>query len=347
MTTYKEDLEIRQIISIDKLLDNMPDFVYEFIKGIEHTTAPSTRLNYLYDLRLFLTFLTSTILNNKKIMDITLSDLQRLSTRNIEKFMIYITSYETTNSAGNKVQYQNRNISKARKLATIKSMFKYLNKRNKIDTNPATLIDMPKQTKKVIVKLDTDEIPKLLNVIETGQGLTPKALHYQDKTRLRDIAMVSLMLGTGIRVSECVGININDVNLQKSEVTITRKGGNQTIIYFGLEVKEALLNYYKERKLRQKDNPDGPLFLSLQKRRISIRMVEILIKKYSVKITKMKKITPHKLRSTYGTYLYQQTGDIYLVADLLGHKDINTTQKYYASMSEEKRKGAVNIVKLH
>ena len=80
--------------------------------------------------------------------------------------------------------------------------------------------------------------------------------------------------------------------------------------------------------------------------RISVRNVEVLVKKYARIVTTVKKITPHKLRSTYGTELYKETGDIYLVADVLGHKDVNTTRKHYAALEEERRRKAGRIVKL-
>ena len=91
---------------------------------------------------------------------------------------------------------------------------------------------------------------------------------------------------------------------------------------------------------------ENALFLSLQNKRISVRAVEKLVKKYSSLVTNLKKITAHKLRSTYGTSLYRETGDIYLVADVLGHKDVNTTRKHYAAIEEERRRKAANAVKL-
>ena len=161
------------------------------------------------------------------------------------------------------------------------------------------------------------------------------------------MAILTLLLGTGIRVSECVGIDINDIDFKNSGIKIRRKGGNETIIYFGEEVEEALLDYIEERKLIIPITGDeNALFLSLQKRRISVRAVENLVKKYSSLVTHLKKITPHKLRSTYGTALYKETGDIYLVADVLGHKDVNTTKKHYAAIEDERRKKARNAVKL-
>lgn len=91
---------------------------------------------------------------------------------------------------------------------------------------------------------------------------------------------------------------------------------------------------------------ENALFLSLQNKRISVRSVELLVKKYAKTVTSLKKITPHKLRSTYGTTLYQETGDIYLVADVLGHKDVNTTKKHYAAQNEERKRYAATVVKL-
>jgi len=145
-------------------------------------------------------------------------------------------------------------------------------------------------------------------------------------------------------VSECVGIDINHINFDINGIKIVRKGGNEEIVYFGDEVREVLLNYLKTKG----DVPqEGALFLSMQNKRISTRAVQNLVKKYSdVALSGFKNISPHKLRSTYGTTLYQETGDIYLVASVLGHKNVDTTRKHYAKMDENRRRQAANIVKL-
>ncbi|MFR6563101.1 MAG: tyrosine-type recombinase/integrase [Eubacterium ventriosum] len=151
-----------------------------------------------------------------------------------------------------------------------------------------------------------------------------------------------------MRVSECVGIDINDIDFKNSGIKIRRKGGNETVIYFGEEVENALLDYLEERKLIvPQDGHENALFLSLPEKtyRCTCRR-ENLVKKYSSLVTNLKKITPHKLRSTYGTALYKETGDIYLVADVLGHKDVNTTKKHYAAIEDERRRKARNAVKL-
>ena len=114
--------------------------------------------------------------------------------------------------------------------------------------------------------------------------------------------------------------------------------------YFGPEVEKALKKYVTVREnITALAGHEHALFYSTQRKRIGVQAVENLVKKYSRAITTTKKITPHKLRSTYGTALYKDTGDIRLVSDVLGHKDINTTAKHYAAMEEEHRKLAATI----
>ena len=159
--------------------------------------------------------------------------------------------------------------------------------------------------------------------------------------------MITLLLGTGIRVSECVGLDLNDVDFKNNGIKVVRKGGNEMIVYFGEEVESALRDYLEVREgITPIAGHENALFLSTQRKRIGIKAVENLVKKYASQITGTKKITPHKLRSTYGTALYQETGDIYLVADVLGHKDVNTTKKHYAAMDDQRRRKAASAVRL-
>ena len=170
---------------------------------------------------------------------------------------------------------------------------------------------------------------------------------YNKLTKTRDIAILTLLLGTGIRVSECVGLNIEDIDFDTNGFKITRKGGAQTVLYFSEEVATSLQNYLKERLSNEFVSPEEhALFLSIQNKRIGVRAVEQLVKKYSQDCIPLKHITPHKLRSTYGTNLYRETGDIYIVADVLGHRDVNTTKKHYAAISEDSRRKVANVVKL-
>ena len=183
--------------------------------------------------------------------------------------------------------------------------------------------------------------------LKEGEKLTKSQLKYHNKTKLRDIALLTLLLGTGIRVSECVGLDIADVDFKNNGIKIRRKGGYETVIYFGGEVADALYDYLEKRyHVIPLEGHENALFLSMQNRRITVRAVENLVKKYASNVTGLKKITPHKLRSTYGTALYQETGDIYLVADVLGHKDVNTTRKHYAALEDSRRRMAAKAVHL-
>ena len=215
-------------------------------------------------------------------------------------------------------------------MSALRSFYGYYFKHRIIQKNPTLLVDMPKLHDKAIIRLDTDEVALLLDFVESaGEHLTGQALNYYKKTRDRDIAILTLLLGTGIRVSECVGLDIKDVDFKNNGIMVTRKGGNQMVVYFGDEVAEALKNYMAGDRAAATPLPghEQALFLSTQRKRMGVQAVENMVKKYARQVTPNKKITPHKLRSTYGTSLYKETGDIYLVADVLGHKDVNTTKK--------------------
>ena len=132
-------------------------------------------------------------------------------------------------------------------------------------------------------------------------------------------------------------------------IPVTMGGApNQPVVKIGDEVAKALSDYIEgdRKSITPIAGHEHALFLSTQRKRIGIRAVENLVKKYAKQVTPLKKITPHKLRSTYGTALYQETGDIYLVADVLGHKDVNTTRKHYASVGDARRRSAAKYVKL-
>lgn len=342
---YHEQVIIKNELKLRELQKQLPRFCGEFFRGIESTTSSRTRIAYAYDLVVFFNYLKAENpeVKNKELRDLPVKILDRITATDIEEYLDYLKYYVTEDG----VEHTNKERGIMRKLACLRTLYRYLYKKEAIQTNPASIVDMPKIHQKEIVRLDTDEVSILLDEVETGDKLTKSQQNFHAKTKTRDIAILTLLLGTGIRVSECVGIDIIDIDFKNSGIKIRRKGGNETVIYFGEEVEEALLNYMEERKLIVPLSGDeNALFLSLQKRRIGVRAVENLVKKYSSLVTNLKKITPHKLRSTYGTALYKETGDIYLVADVLGHKDVNTTKKHYAAIEDERRRKARNAVKL-
>ena len=324
------------------VLDTLPTWLKEYFRSVESNTSARTRLAYAYDIRMFFEFLkeNNPSLKNKEISDFSISILESITRSDIEEYLENLSLYEKD---GRTVINGERG--KARKLSALRSMYKYFFETERVSKNTAELVIPPKIHEKEIIRLDTDEVAKLLDMVETGENLTDKELVYHQRTKTRDIAILTLLLGTGIRVSECVGIK--DIDFNNSGIKVTRKGGNEAIVYFGDEVEAALHDYMEEReRINAESGSENALFLSLQNKRISVRAVEKLVKKYSSRLTTLKKITPHKLRSTYGTALYRETGDIYLVADVLGHKDVNTTRKHYAAQFEESRKHAANAVTL-
>ena len=236
-----------------------------------------------------------------------------------------------------------------RKMSALRSFYGYFYKRQLIEKNPTLLVDMPKIREKEIIRLEADEVASLLDFVEHGgDHLTGQKLAYYEKTKERDLAIITLLLGTGIRVSELVGLNVDDVDFRNNGLHLIRKGRKEMTVYFGNEVADALEQYIEgSRKLIiPKEGHEDALFYSMQRRRIGVQAVQNLVKKYAKEVTPLKKITPHKLRSTYGTALYQETDDIYLVAEVLGHSDVNTTRKHYAAMSDTRRRQAAGKVVL-
>lgn len=327
-----------------ELLKELPPFCQEFFRGIQNDTMVRTRYAYAFDLRIFFRFLVQQPeYADKKVSELTFSDLDKVTTSTIEDYLSYIAYYSDDDSK----EYINGERARARKLSTLRAFYKYFCRKEKLTTNAPSLVNQPTIHDKAIVRLEPNEVANLLDIVQSGEGLTEKQKQFHKRTQARDLAILTLFLGTGIRISELVGINIDDINFSENEFSIIRKGGNQDILVFGDEARAALLNYMLEREhMNACEGHEEALFLSLQNKRLTVRAVENLVKKYAAIATPQKKISPHKLRSTYGTNLYRETGDIYLVADVLGHKDVNTTRKHYAAVSEDRRRLAAKVVKL-
>lgn len=343
--SYHEQEDIENTKRIRGILKELPPFCTDFFRGIEPRTSARTRLAYAYDLKTFFDFLkqANPELKSKKLRDFPLSILDEIKLMDLEEYMEYLKCYSTEK----REDLMNTERGIMRKVSTVKSFYNYFYRTERIQNNPASLLQLPKIHEKEIIRLDVDEVARFLDEVEDGECLTEKQKAYHAKTKLRDLAMMTLLLGTGLRVSECVGLNINDVDFRNGGLRIHRKGGKEVIVYFGAEVEYALQDYLSEREhIVPEEGSEEALFLSMQRKRINVRSVEKMVKKYAQLVTPLKKITPHKLRSTYGTNLYRETGDIYLVADVLGHSDVNTTKKHYAALEDERRRSARNKVQL-
>lgn len=344
--TYHEQTDTENILRLRDILKTLPPFARDYFRAIDATTTTKTRISYAYDLRIFFQYLINEnpLFKDKQITDFTLDVLDQVLALDIEEYMEYLKAY--TSDGDSYTSNGERGLK--RKLSTLRSFYNYFFKHGMIRTNPTVQVDMPKIHDKAIIRLDIDEVALLLDYIEhCGDTLTGQKKAYYLKTKERDLALVTLLLGTGIRVSECVGLDVEDVDFKNNAIRVIRKGGNEMLVYFGKEVEDALKAYLTVREgITPVAGNEHALFYSTQRKRIGVQAVENLVKKYAREVTTVKKITPHKLRSTYGTALYQETGDIYLVADVLGHKDVNTTRKHYAAIGDERRRQAATAVTL-
>lgn len=343
--TYHEQTDVENTLRLRDVLKTLPPFCRDFFRAIEPRTTTKTRISYAYDIRIFFQFLLeqNPAFKDWSMDSFTVDILDQITALDLEEYEEYLKVYQ----AGDKTETNGERGLK-RKMSSLRSFYAYYFKREMIHTNPTVLVDVPKIHQKSIIRLEADEVAMLLDYIEHGgDDLTGQKKIYYEKTKDRDLALVTLLLGTGVRVSECVGLDVEDVDFKNNGIKVTRKGGNEMVVYFGPEVEKALKKYLEIREnIVPVEGHEHALFYSTQRKRIGVQAVENLVKKYSRQVTTTKKITPHKLRSTYGTALYQETGDIYLVADVLGHKDVNTTKKHYAALDDSRRRQAATAVKL-
>ena len=344
---YYADRDKENNLKIRKLLaEELPRLCNEYFLGVQTHTTPLTRLGYAQDLCVFFDFLFKQI-DDFAFCDkdhFTYADLDRVNATHIEIFMDYLSFY----TYGGR-EFSNSLKTKSRKLSTLKSFFKYYYNKDRISANPAAKVATPKVKDKPILRLDNNEVGELLDLVDRDTDSaesTKRMISFREHTRKRDLAILTLFLGTGIRISELVGLNISAIDFKAKAFKVTRKGGAQTILYLTDEILATLKDYLDEREQQKLIDGYPALFLSLQKKRITVRAVENLVKKYASIITPLKNITPHKLRSTFGTSLYNETNDIYVVAEILGHRDINTTKRHYAAISEQIKKQAAEKVHL-
>lgn len=352
--SYREQVDAKRIMQIREISRELPPACGDFLRHIAVTTGTFTRLAYAIDLRTFFHFLQTEryAFSQKPLYAMSDADLALVSQSDLTAYIEYLTYYFRQSDEDDPERpikaLVNHDLAIKRKLCSIRSFYEFLFQNQRISSNVTTLVPLPKIHEKPILRLSRQEMEKMLEQAETGEGLTARQKKYQKITAKRDYALLSLFLGTGIRVSECVGMNLSDVNLEENAFLVTRKGGNQVVLYFPPEVATALADYIDERqRIETLPGHEDALFLSLQKRRITQRAVQMLVKKYAAIAAPLKpRISPHKLRSTFATNLYHATGDIYLVADVLGHSSVDTTRKHYADMTDQRRRMAAEYVKL-
>ena len=339
----QKDLNYRY--KLKGLKQELPNYTYEFLDE-KAQRNPNTAVSYAYDLRTFLVYLQEfcPAACGYATKDVPLEILNNLSFQDINEYQKYLSAKDIDIVGENNLQNDISGI--ARRMSALRTFYKYLCEHNYI-TNDATAGAIKQRRNlddHVITRLTADEVDILLNRVKNGNLGDTHQQKMRQNTRYRDYAILTLLLRTGIRVSECVSLDINDFNFDEKSMRVVRKGKKEQMLYLDEQTKEALLDYIDLERPLYADSDDEPaLFLSSRKKRLSVRSIQDMVSKYSEAALVNKKVSPHKMRSTYGTALYNKTGDIRLVADVLGHKDINTTAKHYANIEEEHRRIAATI----
>lgn len=335
--SYYNDVESKNLVKIEELLSHFPKYVREYINSIQFTTTTKTRLGYLTDLDTFFDYLAD--IKDLPKEEIPAEILDSLDKHFFDEYLGYLTQYEKNGRV-----YSNEIPAIRRKLSSLRALLHYLFLDNQMTSNEISKVNTPKLRKKEIVRLDEDERKDFFAEIEAPKGMSEHQKKYLEGQELRDKTIAYLLYSTGMRVSECVGINLTDVNLKNCNIKIIRKGNKEETIHISDKTKELLEEYIAHRKpILAAEGHENALFLSSQRKRLTQRSIERIIKKYAQTSVPLKKITPHKLRASYATDMNEKTSDLLLVSSLLGHESVRTTQ-VYVQQSEERKKAVRNIL---
>ncbi len=344
---YREQTNDAYIEKIREISSELPDFCRPFFSSKKQTYERRSTYAYAMDLKVFFEYIVQTnpIFKGKSIKEIPIEIFNSLNYHDINDYLDFLEKYTLDG-----IERRNSDSGKRRKFASLQTFCKFLKQKGYIENNPIEGAERPTLHKKDIITLTTDEKKELFFSISSGYGMRTFQDAINAYCRTRDYAILMLFLGTGIRVSELVGLDIEDIDFKENMIHIIRKGGKEGHVYFDAQVKKALMDYYSPtsdnigtRGAFKAPAEERAFFISRKRNRLSVRSVQSMIEKYKELAfgqNYKKKITCHSMRKTYGTELYRQKGDIKLISDVLGHSSIATTQAYYAGTSEERRKEA-------
>ena len=341
--------------SLEELLldveNKMPLFIKEYSKRISSTATIKTHLAYMNDILTFMEYCADSIFN-KDIKEITADDLDSVTDIDIYDYLAYLSKYTKSfkNKAGDIVTrtYTNSEAGKCRKLSAIKSLYKKLYERKEISHNP--LLTVTQNTPGYIgikERLTKEEVQALEAAVMEGVNInTELCKKAYERNKFRDTAIMLIFLYSGIRVSELANLDIKDIDINNSTMTIIRKGKKRDKIPFPDIIADYLQKYIEERK-KNTDIKTNALFISQFKDRITAKSINNIVKKYSARANITKPVTPHTLRRTCLTAFYNATKDVQTTQRLAGHSNANTTLKFYVSTSEEEFKEQVYNFNYH
>lgn len=327
-------------------LSNLPDFVFDYIEIAYSGESINTQIGYSIDIKTFLEYLQKFRFKSiENLEDFTVKDMEHVTLRDLNGFTAYLKEYKTDTVTidGKHVKRIRRNSAYGinRKLSGIRGLFAYLYKNDLISQNVTDKVDFKKIHQKMKRPLTTQETVKLLDVIYNGENYYEgRDLTEYKNRKQRDIALFTAYLGTGCRVSELVNLDVHDVCFDTSSFVVTRKGGDEQEIFMPVQVENELFTYMQERVENENAKDKNALFLSRLGKRMTAQGVEKILKKYcaTVGIFDSDKARPHALRRTFACNLIADGVDIKMVAELMGHKNIEVTHKYYTQYAIEKRK---------
>jgi len=320
-------------------LSKMPTLVREFA-GYMHTIndkSPGTIDEYLLDLRTFFKYMKivfnkveypeSGDLSSVDISDVDIEFIKSIKITDVYEYFDYLSTtrkkFHNSNSSGCGLSPSTR----ARKVSSLRSFFKYLQKTKQIEENPIADLEFPKSHTKLPRYLTYDES---LSLLENIQG----------EFKVRDFCIIMLFLNCGLRVSELTGINLGDI--KEDMLRVLGKGRKERVVYLNSASQEAISSYMEERKkirnIRKSD--ENALFISRNGNRISTSTVKWLVKKYCAYAGLDSRISVHKLRHTSATLMYRNGVDVKAVQEVLGHEHLNTTEIYTHTDSETLRGAA-------
>ncbi|MBU1185486.1 MAG: tyrosine recombinase XerC [Acidobacteria bacterium] len=206
----------------------------------------------------------------------------------------------------------------ARKLAAVRSFFQYSLHRRWVSENPAKILATPKQPKNVPVFLSEDEMAEFLDLPQGNEPIS-----------VRDKAILELLYATGIRVSELVGINLEDISFSEEIIRVMGKGKKERLLPFGSMARTSLQRYLKVRiSMHNGQIDDRAVFLNYRGERLTTRSIERIVDKYIDRTSLRRKISPHSLRHSFASHLLSRGADLRIIQELLGHESLATTQKY-------------------
>lgn len=295
--------------------------------------SPNSIKEYNYDLAMFLKFIKlhfnltkETDFKEIKINDMTIDTIKKITLDDIHAFISFLTR-----------EFKSKATTRARKISTIRIFFKYLSRKAKlIEVNPAQDLETPKLDKR---------LPKYLS-LEDSKKLLAITANEDNRNCERDFAIITLFLNCGMRLSELVGINLQDIDFGECKLNVIGKGNKERTIYLNRACMKAISDYLEVRPKEgikyDKKFSEKALFLSERRTRISNRTVEnVVTKQLQAAGLDTKKYSVHKLRHTAATLMYQYGQvDIRALQELLGHESIATTE-IYTHVSNDQVRNAV------